>query len=54
MPVEVRELIIKATVSQDGDASTSKPSATNTNNMQDIVKACVEKILEIIRDKNGR
>ena len=58
MPIEVRELIIKATVVQDGTAGAiSAPSSNSNNNVsssEEIITACVEKILEILKEKDGR
>jgi hypothetical protein len=58
MPVEVRELIIKATVVQEGTAdATSAPSSGTNNNVsanEEIITACVEKILEILKEKDAR
>lgn len=55
MPIEVRELVIKATVSQDSNAggnAGASPASNSAN--QEIVKLCVEKVLEIIKKKYGR
>lgn len=58
MPIEVRELIIKATVVQDGTADAlSGNSSTSNNNVspnEEIIMACVEKILEILKEKDAR
>lgn len=54
MPVEIRELVIKATVSHEGNASGKAPAASGANNTQEIIKVCVEKVLEIIKDRHGR
>ncbi len=57
MPIEIRELVIKATVVQDGAASPAAPAPGNNNNVspnEEIINTCVEKVLEIIKDKNGR
>lgn len=59
MPIEVRELIIKATIQQDGApvAGSAPSSATGNNNVspnEEIINTCIEKVLEIIKDKNGR
>jgi len=56
MPIEVRELVIKATVVQDVTAA-SGSSASSNNNVspnEEIINACVEKILEILKDRNER
>ena len=57
MPVEVRELIIKATVGQEPatGASQATPGANNVMTpSQEIIQTCVEKVLEIIREKLER
>lgn len=60
MALEVRELIIKATIIQEGSAGTNatfNTETTSTNNPtmnEQIISACVEKILEIIKEKHER
>ena len=59
MPIEIRELIIKATVVQEGGgAGVAATGAGSGNNdaspNEELIKNCVEKVLEIIKDKNGR
>ncbi len=59
MPIEIRELIIKATVVQEGGgAGAAETGAGSGNNdaspNEELIKNCVEKVLEIIKDKNGR
>lgn len=58
MPIEVRELIIKATVLQDGASGQASGVNSSGNNSvssnEEIINACVEKILEIINQKNER
>lgn len=57
MPVEIRELIIKATVEQSGSAasgSTGNGAGSNNSPGEDMIKTCVDKLLEIIKDKNER
>jgi hypothetical protein len=58
MPIEIRELIIKATVTGDENGRTSisaQPSLDNgqTANEQ-IINICIEKILDILKDKKDR
>ena len=59
MAIEIRELIIKATITQDratGGAQTSEGTQSgnvNASNEQ-IINACVEKVMEILRKKNQR
>ena len=59
MPIEIRELIIKATVVQDGSRSGAAETGIGSDNSdaspnEELIKICVEKVLEIIKDKNGR
>lgn len=58
MPLEVRELVIKATVSQDGNgaAAASGPSggSNNTSANEEQIKQTLEKILENLKEKNER
>jgi len=57
MPIEVRELIIKATVAQE--TSQGGASATGGNNNvvapdEEMINTCVERILEILKEKMER
>jgi hypothetical protein len=59
MPVEIRELIIKATVVQENTNSSGSASApAGANNdvspNEEMIRNCVEKILEILKRKNDR
>jgi hypothetical protein len=57
MSIEVRELIIKATIQQETGGK-SKPGGGGENNgvgpNEELLQTCVEKITEIIKDKNER
>jgi len=57
MPIEIRELVIKATVAAESGPGTS-PSSAATNNAvsppEEIINTCVEKILDILKDKMER
>ena len=57
MPIEVRELVIKATVKQEV-APANTPAASSSNNntspSEEIITICVEKALEILKDKHER
>jgi Family of unknown function (DUF5908) len=58
MPIEIRELIIRATVSQNSTAgaqntaSTQSENATSSNDQ--LISTCVEKVMEILKSKNDR
>jgi hypothetical protein len=57
MPIEIRELVIKATVTQNDEASSGLAASSSSNNVssaEEIINACVEKIMEILKDKNER
>lgn len=59
MPIEVRELVIKATVAQEGGAGVGAASVgssadNNVSPNEEMIKTCVEKVLEILKDKNER
>jgi hypothetical protein len=57
MPIEVRELIIKATVQQE-TGGTSKPGGAGANNSvgpnEELLQTCIEKLVEIIKDRHER
>ncbi len=57
MPIEVRELIIKATISQDGQQGNAQSAGNNNNavtSQEEIINTCVEKVLAIVKDKMER
>jgi hypothetical protein len=55
MPIEVRELVIKATVTQDSNGGSTPPHGSGPGSAnQELIKACVEKVMEIIKGKHGR
>lgn len=54
MPLEIRELIIKASVGDGG--GTAEPAAPDQSETDSeyLVNLCVEKVLEILKDKMER
>lgn len=59
MPIEIRELVIKATVDQSpgsgtGAGAPGKGSQSNSSPGEDLIKECVEKVLAILKEKNER
>lgn len=58
MPIEIRELIIKATVQQDGQNTRSAAGNAATNNnvspAEEIINQCIDKINESIKERNER
>ncbi len=52
MPIEIRELTIKANVDENNKTTASAQTAqVNTEN---IIASCVEQVLEILKQKNER
>lgn len=58
MPVEIRELVIKATVVQDNASGSAKnDDSASTGNMpanEGIINICIEKMIETEKDKKER
>ena len=55
MSLEIRELIIKATIVPDGTATTGSSTSGNNNTSpnEELINICVEKILEIIKERES-
>jgi hypothetical protein len=59
MPLEIRELVIKATLdaesgkSQNG-GSGKNSGANNTGAQETMINLCVQKVLEILKEKQER
>ena len=55
MPIEVREVVIKASVADgDNNASAGGSDSDAKQPGEDMIKQCVEKVLEILKEKNER
>lgn len=55
MPIEVRELVIKAVVTQDNANGASGATSPGSGGPQEeIIQACVEKVMDILKEKNER
>ncbi|MEM7510101.1 MAG: DUF5908 family protein [Bacteroidota bacterium] len=59
MPIEIRELHIKAIVEDAQSASADKQTSIRSGdsaipNLDEIVSLCIEKVLEILREKEER
>lgn len=55
MPIEIRELVIKATVLPNGAGDASSQGAANGAALSDeLIQQCVDKVLEILKEKNER
>ena len=57
MPLEIRELVIKATLSGE-EGNHGAPGKTSSGNQQDkdqaLVRACVDAVLEILKQRKER
>lgn len=56
MPIEIRELIIKAQVRNEQDTENTRQttSAPSDSDKEKIVQTCVEQVLQILEDKKAR
>ncbi|WP_168163457.1 DUF5908 family protein [Calothrix sp. 336/3] len=58
MPLEIRELVIKASVHDLGQGQNTNQeeseNGTNVNNQADIIAACVEQVLAILKEQSER
>lgn len=57
MPIEIRELHIKATVGATGTKEEQGGTSGSSNEQMDrtkLIAECVEKVLQILRDKKER
>jgi hypothetical protein len=59
MPIEIRELVIKATVDESqgaaaGSSAPGKGTQSNSSPGEDLIKECVEKVLAVLKEKNER
>ncbi len=57
MPLEIKELHIKATLSdsnQDQSGSGGSTGGTEDSSKDEIINICVEKVLQILKDKMER
>ena len=56
MPLEVRELIIKAVVdgSQQAISTSSVTSKSGGSDQNEVIQSCVEKVLQILRKEKER
>ncbi|MFC1603758.1 DUF5908 family protein [Planctomycetota bacterium] len=55
MPVEIKELIIRAVVEQDRESTQDAPSLRTTNDeKQALLEACVKQVLRILKRSKER
>ena len=55
MPVEINEIVITATIAEPASGNVNNESAPNQRMINaDIVKACVEEVLRVLKEKEER
>ncbi len=54
MPIEIKELVIKATIDDQGSQSGGGQGGAPASQKQEIVEMCVEQVLEILKEKQER
>lgn len=56
MPVEIKELIIRANVGNPNQGGSNNSTATDQEAVpkEEIVKECISQVMNIIQDKNER
>jgi hypothetical protein len=54
MPIEIKELVIRATVGDGAPPQASGASQGSTLDQEAIIEACVEQVLQILKDKEER
>lgn len=55
MPIEVRELVIKATIEDASSNNTTLgKNGSLPNSSEEIVKLCIEKVMEILKKEKER
>ena len=54
MPVEIRELQITTTVQESPSSASSNSASSDPPNTESIVAACIEQVMEILKQKNER
>lgn len=56
MPVEIRELIIRASVGNPNQGGSNNSTATDQEAApkEEIIKECISQVMDIIKEKNER
>lgn len=54
MPVEIKELIIRATISDDSKDNVKSESSTDRIDPEEMISACVEQVLNILEQSKER
>lgn len=54
MPIEIKELVIKTSVSEDKEKTAAMGSEEDITSVESIVAECVEQVMEILKEKEER
>ncbi len=54
MPIEIREMVIKATVEEGGKSKLAAGAKIDEKGKQAIIAECVEQVMDLLRQKNDR
>lgn len=54
MPIEVKELVIKATVSEQEGKASGKQGALSEAAKEEIIQACIDQMLRILKQQRER
>nr|WP_198160735.1 DUF5908 family protein [Pedobacter panaciterrae] len=54
MPIIINEIEISVSVSDDASSSGGSPQSNNIPSKEEIIKECVEQVMEILKQKNER
>ncbi len=55
MPIEIRELVIKASVTEGSQGQNpSQGSNSDNQDLSDLITACVDQVLAILKEKSER
>ena len=54
MPIEIKELVIKTSVSEDKEKTAAMDPGEDITSVESIVAECVEQVMEILKEKEER
>ncbi|HEX7904852.1 MAG TPA: DUF5908 family protein [Chitinophagaceae bacterium] len=54
MPVQINELVIRAHIKEPGDQKTDAPSSTEVADKEEIIKECLERVMELLQEQKER
>jgi hypothetical protein len=54
MPIEIREVIIKAQVRDAQGGNSTLGGTSQANDMENLIQECVNQVLQILEDKKAR